>query len=270
MGTSKSLPTPSGGPWTPLKNDITDMLGGGNAQPDHIIGGAIRAAGIAALPPGSRGGSSRSTAAAGAGKTATGGGRSGGRSGRASVGRAAAGLAGFGAAISEGGLDAGLHALGLDELRGKPAVEIVASISDHLAEGVEGLQGELLRNALRDALYEAAALGGDPDLRDMGSSLQSFLEQTGPEGLAELFLSHLVFERIWSLIENHVDARSDGNAASSAMAEAVQNACRAHVRAHMDEAQQNGFFDRIDWFGRGGVRVGQQIAAELEARLAAL
>ncbi len=263
MGTSKSFPTPSGGAWSPLKNDISDMLGGNrNIQPDRIIGGTIRAAGLA---PASLGGGERRGRSGGAG-----GGGGGQRSGRASVGRAAAGLAGFGAAVQAGGLDAGLHVLGLEELHGKPAAEIIARISDHLAEGVEDLQGELLRTALREAMFEAAALGGDPGLRDMGTALQNYLDQTGPEGLAELFLSHFVFDRIWLVVESHVDQKADGNSSASAMAMAVQNACRSHVRSHMDDARNTEMFNKLNWFGPDGIRIGQQIVATLESRLAAL
>lgn len=268
MGTSKSFPTPSGGPWTPLKTDVSDMLAGGKTPPSQIIGGAVRAAGLAPPPPGSRptGGGGGPGGGGGSGSS----GRGGGRSGKASVGRAVAGLGGFGAAVRDSGFEAGLHVLGLDDLRGRPAAEVIATIADHLTDGIEGLQGELLRTALRDAIFEAATLGGDPGLTDLGAALQSFLAEAGPEGLVELFLSHLVFDRVWSVVESHVNVRSDGNAASSAMSTAVHGACCAHVRDYMKELRDQGLMNKVDWFGRAGIRIGQEIAGRLEARVAAL
>jgi hypothetical protein len=146
----------------------------------------------------------------------------------------------------------------------------VAAISEHLAQGVEGLQGELLRAALRDAVFEAAALGGDPELKDIGPALQTYIAQSGPEGLAELTLSNFVFDRVWSVIESHVNEKAAGNGSAQAMESAVQGSCRSHVQSHMDEAKAAGTFDKLDWFGRDGIRVGTQIATELETKLKAL
>jgi len=272
VGTSKSLPTPSGGPWTPLKTDVSDFLDGGKTTPFEIVGGAIRAAGLAPPPPGYRS-AERGGGGGGSGGSAGGSGissRTGRRSGRTSVARAVAGLAGFGAAVRDSGFQSGLHVLGLDELRGRSTAEIMATIADHLTEGMDGLQGELLRTALREAMFEAAALGGDPDLTDIAASLQVYLSSAGPEGLVELFLSHLVFDRVWSAVESHVNARSDGNGASNAMSTAVHGACQALVRDYMDELRDKGLMGRVDWFGRAGIRIGQEIAAQLESRLAAL
>jgi hypothetical protein len=135
---------------------------------------------------------------------------------------------------------------------------------------VEGLQGDLLRAALRDAIFEAAVIGGDPDLKDLEGALKTYVGQNGPEGLVELTLSHFVFDRIWSVIESHINEKASGNRTAQAMESAVQTACRSHVCAHMDAARQGGTFDKLDWFGQDGVGVCQRICAELEERLAAL
>jgi hypothetical protein len=119
-------------------------------------------------------------------------------------------------------------------------------------------------------MFEAAVVGGDPDLKEIGGALKTYVQQNGPEGLVELTLSHFVFDRIWSVIESHVNEKSNGNRAAQAMESAVQAACRSHVRSHMDAARQAGTFDRLDWFGPHGVSVGQQICTELEGRLATL
>lgn len=265
MGTSTSLPTPSGGGWTKVKNDITDLLGGNHAiMPDQIIGGTIHAAGGL----GTRGASSPGGGGGGGGG-AGGGGRSG-SGGRATVGRAASGLGGFAAAVRDGGLDAGLRTLGLDELRGRPAAEVIARIAEHLAEDTAGLQGELLAVALRDTILEAAALEGDRGYQNLSDSLQAYLNREGIEGLVESFLTHYVFDRVWSCIESHVERKSDGRASASALASAVEHGCRAHVHALIDDMRDSGRFDGLDWFGRDGQAFGQEIAGTLEDRLTAL
>ena len=258
MGTSKSLPTPSGGGWTKVKNDITDYLGGNRAiTPDQIIGGTILAAG---------GLGTRGSAGGGGG----GGGGNPGSGGRAAVGRAASKLGGFATAVRDGGLDAGLRSLGLDELRGRPAAEVISRIAEHLAEDTSGLQGDLLSAALRDAILEAAALEADRGYQNLSDALQAYLARDGIEGLVESFLTHYVFDRVWSSVESHVERKSGGQSSSSALASAVENGCRAHVQALIDDMRDSRRFDGLDWFGRDGQAFGQEIAGTLEARLIAL
>jgi len=266
MGTSTSLPTPSGGGWTKLKNDITDYLSGStNVTYDQIIGGTIVAAGGLDLPSPSRLGSGS------AGSGASGGGAGGGRvGGRASVGRAVSQLGCFAAAVRDGGLDAGLRLLGLDELRNRPAAEVIARISEHLADGVEGLQEELLRTALQEAILETAAIEGESGYHNLSGALQSFLSREGVEGLIESFLTHYVLDRVWAFIQNHVERRSDSVSSASALESAVENSCRGHVRELMDDMKRAGRFDRLDWFGTDGQRFGQDISVTLESRLSAL
>jgi len=193
MGTSIGLPTPSGGDWTKVKNDITDFLGGSpNVTTDQIIGGTIVAAGGLGSP--SPGSSPSAGGGAGGGGGSGGGGGVGTSRGRAAVGRAVSGLGGFGAAVRGGSLDAGLDVLGLAELRGRPAAEVIARISEHLAEGAEGLQAELLRTALQDTILEAAAIEGESGYQNLGEALQNFLNREGVDGLVESFLTHYVFD----------------------------------------------------------------------------
>jgi len=277
MGTSKSIPTPKGGAWTGVKTDVTSFLGGGDVSADGILGGAIAAGGIASPPAfpsrsGARG--DRGEGGGGGGAASTGGRtRRGGTvasGGRASVGRAASGLGSFGAAVADRGLDGGLQRLGLDELRGHSAVEVVARIAEHLADGVDGMQGEGLQTALREAILESAALAGDPAYENLDSSLQEFLSREGVEGLVESFLTHYVFDRVWSLLEYHVDRRAETNGEAEALATAVQDACRSHVSALIGEHQERGNFESLDWFGTDGEALGQEIVSDLETRLQAI
>jgi len=272
MGTSKQFPTPGGGPWTPLKNDISDYLDGDkNVTPQHIVGGTVRALGGLGVPSPGRASaaSGRGTSGRGSGRGG-GGGRTGGTSGgRASVGRAASGLAGFGAAVREGGLDAGLDALGLAELRGRPAAEVIDRIADRLAEGTDPTQYDLLTDALKAAILEAAALEEANGFADLDSALQSFLERHGVEGLVQSYLSNYVHARVWMAVENHVEMKTAGGPSAEAMSIAVANACRSHVESLIQETKEAGRFDNTDWFGRDGTRLGNELVAELEGRLKA-
>lgn len=260
MGTSASLPTPSGGKWTPVKTDISGFLGGSsNVGAAQIVAGALSAAGGLTVPS-----TSSEPGGSGTGR------RSGGRghaSRRTSVSRTISGLGGFGASVGARGLTEALRTLGLEELHGRPAPEVVARIAEHLANDAVGLQKELLTAALRDAIFEAAAIEGDLSYENLDASLQAYLDREGIEGLIRAFLTRYVFDRVWVVIEHHVDRRAGSTSSADLLAGAVQSACRAQVRAEMRRYRTNGQLANIDWFGRDGQRIGQELVAALEARM---
>jgi hypothetical protein len=261
MGTSSSFSTPSGGKWTPVKTDISGFLSGGNVSPGQIAAGTLTAAGGLAVP------SDGATSVEGRGGRGGAAGR--GRARRqTSVSRTISGLGGFGASVGARGLTEALRTLGLEELRGRPAPEVVARIAEHLSDDAQGLQKELLTTALRDAIFDAAAIEGDLSYENLDASLQAYMNREGIEGLIELFLARYVFDRLWLLIENHADLRAETANSGDLLATAVQSACRAHVHAEMSEYRTNGQLARIDWFGRDGERIGRELVAALEARIA--
>ena len=275
MGTSKQFPTPSGGPWTPLKNDISAYLDGDKkVTPNTVVGGTLRAlGGLNVAPPGrATANAARGPGGTGAGRHGGGGGGGGGgarATGRGSVGRAASGLGGFGAAVREGGLDAGLLALGLDELRGRPPAEVIDRIADHLAEGADPTQYDLLYDALKTSILEAAALGAQSGFQDLDAALRGFLDRHGVEGLVQSYLSNYVYGRVWMAVENHVEMKTNGGPSGQAMSIAVGNACRSHVGDLIREIKDAGRFEKVDWFGREGARLGNELVSELEGRLKA-
>jgi hypothetical protein len=273
MGTSTNFTTPTGGDWTNLKRDITELLNGDDTiTPEQIIGGTIVAAqgfgGPISVPSSA---SPSGGVSSGGGRTGGGGGPSGTRTtgGRSSVGRATSGLGGFAATVRDEGLDAALEAFGLANLQGRPAAEVIARIAEHLTEDLPGTQGEILSAALRDAIFEVAVLEGDRSYENLETSLQAFLSREGVEGLIECFLSRMVFNRVWFHIESHVQKKADA-ADGQALALAVERSIKGQVRNLIDEQKAAGRFDRLDWFGAAGSRFGQDIAADLEARLRAL
>jgi hypothetical protein len=165
------------------------------------------------------------------------------------------------------GLDRALEVLGVAQLQGRPAAEVVAEIAEHIAGQTEGPQRELLTDALRNALFEAAALQNDGSYENLKDALDQFLQRDGVEGLIELFLTEYVFDRVWMLVENHVDLKTESNGAADAMGVAVENACRSNVADLIADSKASGTFKAVDWFGSGGQAAAEQLVADLEARL---
>jgi hypothetical protein len=242
------MDTPSGGGWTAVKRNIPRSFEGiSTFNANGIVGGVINSAdGLGAGGSIGRGG------------------------GGVSVGGGVSGISGFGTAIQSGGLDAAINRLGLDELRGKPAIEVVAVIAEHLAEHVDGPHHDLLETALRDAILECAAIESDGTYEDLDESLQSFISNQGVEGLVESFLSNFVFDRIWSWVEQHAVKKVDLMDDTHAMATAVKEACRGHVQQLMDDVRDEGLFERVDWFGKEGQQLAENIVGTLEFRLSLL
>lgn len=261
MGTSKSMPTPKGGRWTDVKGEISSYLtGDGTVTPQQIVGSTITAAG--GLSVRSQGSASGGVGEAGEG---SGGVASGGAS--RSVTRAISGLGRFGAALATEGLAQALNSVGIEDLRGKPATEVIIRIADHFSEDARGLEQDLLRGAIQQAIYNVAELAGDPTYENLEASLQSFLTLEGIEGLVEVFLTQYVFDKVWLLIEEYVNNRTDSETKVADLEIAVEQACRSIVHDEVAQHKQEGHFNRMDWFGRDGQRVAETVVGELERRL---
>jgi hypothetical protein len=249
MGTSRSASTPSGGGWSQVKSAITSHFSGHRSMsPKQLARDVVEA------------GNGFGVGRGGSGGGGGGGGMTGG------VGRAVAGLGGFGGSVAGTGLDDGLRRLGLDELIGRSAAEVVSAIATHLTEKVDGVDAEVLRNALTDAILEAATLDQEADYTALEDGLQTFLAENGPAGLVETFLCHYVFDMIWINIEGYVQSRSSDENSFEAFMTAIEGVCRAEVRAAVQTTREQGTFDRLDWFGNDGRRVGREIVADLEGR----
>jgi len=87
------------------------------------------------------------------------------------------------------------------------------------------------------------------------------------EGLIELFLTQYVFDRVWLLIEDYVNKRTDSQGDISNMEIAVEQACRSNVHDEIEYHKTNGSFDNLDWFGADGHRVAETVVSGLEDRL---
>ena len=263
MGTSKSMPTPAGGQWTDLKAQLTSYLAGGDeVTPQQLVKTTLAAVG--GLPIRSSG------SGAGGANGAGGGGRGGGGgASRTSVGQAVSGLGGFGRALAEGGLGQALTALGMSDLEGRPATEVIARISEHLSEGCNGLEQDVLRGALQQAILNAAELMDDPIYENLENSLQDFVSREGAEGLLELFLTQYVFDRVWLMIEDYASLRTDSQQQMGNLEAAVEQSCRTNVQDELAYHKEQGTFSNLDWFGNDGLRVADDLVSYLEQRLTA-
>ena len=260
MGTSKSLSTPSGGDWSPLKEDIAYQLGGSpRCTAAALVGRTMQAAGgIGSMS--SAGVSGRSTGGGGRG--------SGGGSGTgARASRAVLELGGFGTSVAAQGLGQALDRLGLGELRDRPAAEVVARVAEHLSSRSDGLDRTLLTGALRDTLLEVANLDDSVAYQDLAESLESFLAANGVEGLVESFLANLVYDQVWSLVEQWVLEKSNSNPDTEALRSSVESACRQLARDAMGSLKEDGRLDSVDWFGTDGAALARDIVSDVERRL---
>lgn len=183
------------------------------------------------------------------------------------VGRAVAHLGGFAAAVQEHGLADALRGLDLGDLDGRPAVEIVARVADHLASGVDGIDGELLRKALSDAILEAAALQEQLGFTDLEAALQTFLDEQGLGGLLELFLSRLVSDLVTAAILDHLGQKTDSDMQTEALLSGIDIVCRDKARSTVEHYRATGRFNQVDWFGTAGARLGRELAEALLADL---
>jgi hypothetical protein len=183
------------------------------------------------------------------------------------IGPLVSGLGGFGTSVRDQGLAAGLERLGLQDLIGKSAVEVVAAVSDHLASTVDGLDGDLMRAALGEAILEAAQLGDSDGFADLERGLQAFINDRGVEGLVEVFLCQFVFDAVWANIEGYVQSKAADEQSTQAFMSAVEGVCVAEVRGVMDDVRVRGDIGRVDWFGADGQRIGREVFQTIDARL---
>lgn len=260
MGTSKAISTPKNGDWSRLKRTLTGAVSGSRPVPARDLAGQTVAAG------GGFSAFSRPSGRGGGGGSGGGGGGSGPRqSTTRAAGRAAAGLGGFSSDVVSGGLEQALERLGLEDLRGKPAAEVIAQVADKLAD-IDGLEGDLLRSALRNAILEAAQLAAETGFDDLDAGLQEFVNTEGLEGLIGLFLTRFAYEYIVAVDHEHIAGMGTDNAGIATFEAGILYACRSEVRSTVEELKAAGRFENTDWFGAAGRKVGQDVAYAVEAR----
>lgn len=291
MGTSKGLPTPRGGGWPRAKRRVNNAMGGsgaagpgdgdagGNEAADaagagdaantaqgpmaNAVAAVMSAMGGLSVGPGRQSGGGR---AAGSRRGSSTGGGGGGRSSGARsrrVGRAVAGLGAFGSAVGSRGLTQALRELDLASLEGRPAVEVIAQVSERLAAGIEGIDAEILKAALNETILEAAQLEHELGYEDLEAGLQAFLQDEGLGGLVELFLAKFVSDLVSAAIFEHIDQRSESASQTEAMLAGIESVCRNKAHTTIQRFQGDGRLNRTDWFGPAGRRLGHEMAESI-------
>lgn len=266
MGTSTGISTPSGGGWGRAKREITAYVADPQAvSPARIVSGVVSAMGGLGL------GIRSATGGSAARASRTGGSHGGGGRTQAAharqVGRAVAGLGGFANAVQERGLTEALAGLDLGDLDGRPAVEVIARVSERLAESLDGVDGEILKTALNDTILEAAQLEEELGFTDLEVALQTFLNEQGLNGLIELFLTRFVADLVTGAILDHVDQKTGGEAQTEALLNGIEIVCRDKAHAIVERYQADGRFNRVDWFGAAGTRLGRELADSIVAEI---
>lgn len=260
MGTSRGISTPSGGDWSNVKREITEYLKGPKkgAFP-NIVGSVISAAGGLGMGLGKRS----------LGGMGAGGGGGGGTTARHSrrIGRVISGLGGFASAVQEQGLTEALGTLDLSTLEGQPAVEVIAKVSERLAEGLDGIDGELLRSALNDAVLDAVQLEGELGYADLEEALQEFLNTQGVSGLIELFLTQFVSKIVTAHLLEFLNEKTDNEQETEALLSGIEIVCRDRAQTVIGSYQTDGRLNEIDWFGKSGQSLGRELADSILTEL---
>lgn len=153
MGTSKGYTMPTGGEWRPLKNEANKFIkdkGGKDRNnnpltvtPERLLGRYITALGGARNLASGKDGSGESVGSA-----------KGGRTGRATAAaHAGSMLGGFLSGVQASGLTGTLNEIGLSDLIGKTAPDVINGLLDAFVGPASTLDEEAARTALRE-LYE--------------------------------------------------------------------------------------------------------------------
>lgn len=190
MGTSRGYKMPTGGNWTPLKNDATDFVQGtGNADitPSSLLTDFIRATGgLKALRRGHGGSVPSGGGTTGTGAKTKGGGGAGGTTGgtSAAVGTAR-NLGGFLSSVADVGLEKTLRDRGLENVVGKSASDVTDTLLDEFAGPASTLDNALARESLAEIRDEI--LNDAETFEDVEKQLNAAIDELGIFGILASF-----------------------------------------------------------------------------------
>lgn len=243
---------PTGGPWTPLKNDADKFVkdkGKEPVTPERLLGAYLKANGGARTLARGGGGGGGGTSGGGGG-----GGGGGGRGGRAArnTGR---NLGGFLSSVGTVGLDEALREAGLTDLIGKPAEEVSAGLLDGLTEPGSTLDEHAARLALaklNDELFKGAET-----YEDAGRALSAAVDRQGLARLVASFFGNYLYERFCrDFYENWVKKVGSSKAAGSLRS--IKDCIESSIKAKLAGRD----LSRFAWRGREGLRLTEQVMRE--------
>jgi len=211
---------PTGGKWTPLKNEATDFVQGTGSKditPGDLLSDFIRAiGGLKGLVRG-HGGSAPSAGGGQAGRSASkrsaGGGPGGGGGTSAAVGTAQ-NLGGFLSRIGEVGLEETLRERGLDDAVGKSASAVSDTLLDEFAGPASTLDNAIARESLAEIRDEI--LTDAETFEDVEKKLDTAIDELGIFGILASFFGHYIFKMFCrNFYEEWVKRVGDAKAARS-------------------------------------------------------
>ena len=273
MGTSTGYRMPTGGEWTPLKNEATRFVKEGPADsqvsPGQLLQSYLQALGGAAGITGHSvyglGSSSGGSHATGGGRSSSGGSSSGGGGSRGSSGgstgrrsaatRVGGNLGGFLASVGSGGLSQALGDLGLSHLVGCTASELAEGLLDALAGPASTIDDAAARAALSKLNEEL--LHGASTADEVERVLTQALDTRGLAGNLMRFFSLYIFERFCrDFYERWVKAA--GSEATGASIKSIKSYVDAAFRSRMNTRDVK----EVKWQGDEGRRVVSEILAD--------
>lgn len=247
MGTSKGYGMPTGGAWTPLKNEASRFvkeIGGassGSANPTHaspkrLLGRYLEAFG------GSR-------------KVASGrGGGTGGHVGRA-AGRAGGKLGGFLSGVSSQGLAATLREIGLSGLVGKSAADVASGLLDAFTDPANTLDDEAVRTALSQLLSEMLESAKTPE--EVETVFSEIINERGVSRiLADFFGKYLYRIFIRDFYEGW--QKRVGAAQANQKLREVKDYILSSIKSKFAGEEST----KRNWSGNDGLRLSQEIMNE--------
>jgi hypothetical protein len=262
MGTSRGYKMPTGGNWTPLKNDATDFVQGTGSKdisPGDLVTDFIRAAGglkglirgnggSAPLMGGGSPAQGSTTRGGGGGAGAGGGGTS------AAVGTAR-NLGGFLSRVGEVGLQSALQERGLGDVVGKSASDVADVMLDELAGPASTLDNALARESLAEIRDEI--LNDAETFEDVEQRLNTAMDELGIFGILASFFGHYVFKMFCrNFYEEWVKKVGDLKASNSL----------AQIKEYITSSVRTKLTGReiatIDWKANEGTQVAEDVLKE--------
>jgi hypothetical protein len=234
MGTSRGYRMPTGGNWTPLKNDATDFVqGSGSAEitPSNLITNFIRATGgLAGLLRGHGGAVPLSGIRSAGSKKPGGGGAGGAGTGTSAAVGTARNLGGFLSSVADIGLEKTLRERGLEGSVGKSASDVTDTLVDEFAGPASTLDNALARESLAEIRDEI--LSDAETFEDVEKQLNAAIDELGIFGILASFFGHYIFKMFCrNFYEEWVKKVGETKATSSL--KEIEEYIRSSVRAKL-------------------------------------
>jgi hypothetical protein len=263
MGTSRGYKMPTGGHWTPLKNDATDFVQGTGSKeitPGDLITDFIRASGgLKGLVRGNGGNAPSIVGGPATPSAATrgggGGGSTGGGGGTSAAVGTAQNLGGFLSRVGEVGLERTLQERGLGDVVGKSAADVADVMLDEFAGPASTLDNALARESLAEIRDEI--LNDAETFEDVEERLNTAMDELGIFGILASFFGHYVFKMFCRNFYEEWVKKVGDSMASNSLAQ-IKEYIISSVRTKLTGRE----VATIDWKANAGTQVAEDVLKE--------